>query len=228
MATGTGTGGTYNYYRCVTRTKKNLNLCSSRPVPMERFDAAILNALADRVFTPERVAVILRELKQRMNKEGGQDINDLNKQLKVAQHKIDQLYEAIESGCVALDSDTKARMEAHKSKRAEIAAKVANYQMSPKKLVDTISQDEIKRWSELLREKLLDTTGGFPKEYLQLLIKEFVLTGKEVRVSGDTRAMVGAIRLAAETKNPTTAKAVIGFNGVWRAWRDSNSRPTDS
>ena len=82
-------------------------------------------------------------------------------------------------------------MDSHKSERAEIAAKVANYQMSPKKLVDTISQDEIKRWSELLREKLLDTTVGFPKEYLQLLIKEIVLTGKEVRVSGDPRALGG-------------------------------------
>jgi hypothetical protein len=84
-------------------------------------------------------------------------------------------------------------------------------------LVDTIDNEEEKRWSELLREKLLDTTSGFPKEYLQLLIKEIVLTGKEVRVSGDSRALGRAIRFAAETKNPTTSKKVIGFNDNWRA-----------
>ena len=33
---------------------------------------------------------------------------------------------------------------------------------------------------------------------------------------------------AVETNNPTTAEAVIGFKKKWRAWRDSNSRPTDS
>ncbi len=228
MATGTGEGGTYAYYRCTTKTKKHLGLCSSKPVAMARFDKAILNALADKVFTPERVSVILKELKQRMSKDSGMDINDLNKQLKVVQHKIHQLYDAIETGCVSLDEDTKARMDDHKSKRAELAAKVANYQLSPKMLVDTIDPEEVKRWSELLREKLLDTTSGFPKEYLQLLIKEIVLTGKEVRVSGDSRALVGAIRFAAETKNPITSKKVIGFNDVWRAWSDSNARPTDS
>jgi len=35
-----------------------------------------------------------------------------------------------------------------------------------KVLVDTISREEVKRWGELLREKLLDPTSGFPKEYL--------------------------------------------------------------
>lgn len=183
---------------------------------MERLDRAVLNSLADKVFTPQRVATILTELKERLNNDRGMDIKDLNKQLKITQHKIEQLYAAIESGCVSLDEDTKARMDANKSKRAEIAAKIANYQLSPKALVETIDPDEVKRWSKMLREKLLDTESGFSKEYLQLLIKEIVLTGKEVLVSGDTRALVGAIRFTAEKKNPTTAKTVIGFNEVWR------------
>ena len=174
MATGTGTGGTYNYYRCTTKTKKHLGLCSSRPVPMERLDRAVLNSLADKVFTPQRVASILTELKHRLNNDSGMDIKDLNKQLKLIEHKIEHLYAAIESGCISLDEDTKARMDAHKSKRAEIAAKIANYQISPKALVETIDPYEVKRWSEMLREKLLDTESGFSKEYLQLLIKEIV------------------------------------------------------
>ena len=35
-----------------------------------------------------------------------------------------------------------------------------------KVLVNTISREGVKRWGELLREKLLDPTSGFPKEYL--------------------------------------------------------------
>ena len=68
-----------------------------------------------------------------------------------------------------------------------------------------------------MREKLLDQSSGFSKGYLQLLVKEIVLKGNEVTISGDSRAMVGAIRFAAEKKNPIAAKAVIGFNEVWRA-----------
>lgn len=33
---------------------------------MEKLDQAVLEALADKVFTPERVAVMLTELKQQM------------------------------------------------------------------------------------------------------------------------------------------------------------------
>lgn len=54
-------------------------------------------------------------------------------------------------------------MDSHKFQKAEIAAKISNYQLSLKALVDDISTEEVKRWSEMLREKLLDTSSGFPK-----------------------------------------------------------------
>lgn len=218
LATGTGTGGTYNYYRCTTKSKKSVGLCSSKSVPLEKFDRTILDALAQKIFTPDRVATIILEFKTRMNNGDGMDIKDLNKQLKIVQHKIDKLYEAIENDCIALDEDTKARMEEHKAKRTELAAKIANYRMSPTAIADTVTSAEVDKWTELLREKLLDTTGGFSKDYLKLLINKIVVTGKEVKVTGDPRAMVGAIRMAvAEKKNPIAAEAVIGFNSVWRA-----------
>lgn len=227
MATGTGMGGTYNYYRCTTKSKKHIGLCSSKPVPMEKFDRQILNGLAEKVFTPERVAFMLTELKQKIDG-SGIDISDLQKQVKVVQHKIDKLYDAIENGYLPMDEETKSRMDGHKTKRAEIQAKIENYQYSPKASVDTIDSKDVDNWCGLLREKLLDPKSGFAKEYLQLLIKEIVLTKNEVKVSGDSRALVGAIKFRAEKINPTTANSVIGFNKVWRAWRDSNSRPTDS
>jgi len=229
LATGTGTGGTYNYYRCTTKSKKSVGLCSSKSVPLEKFDRTILEALAQKIFTPDRVATIILEFKARMNNGDGMDIKDLNKQLKVVQHKIEKLYEAIENGCIELDEDTKGRMEEHKAKRTELAAKIANYRMSPTAIADTVTSAEVAKWTELLREKLLDTNGEFSKDYLKLLINKIVVTGNEVKVTGDPRAMIGAIRMAVEEKkNPIAAEAVIGFNSVWRAWRDSNSRPTDS
>src|SRR5450631_744515 len=47
MTIATGKSNTYFYYRCTTRTRKHLDLCSSKMVSMEKFDNLILNALAD-------------------------------------------------------------------------------------------------------------------------------------------------------------------------------------
>ena len=77
-----------------------------------------------------------------------------------------------------------------------------------------------------LRNELLDTTKPFSKEYLQLLIKEVILKDGVATIRGGYRPLAGAIRWAAEKKNPTAANAVIGFNGEWRPRDDSNVRPT--
>jgi hypothetical protein len=41
-------------------------------------------------------------------------------------------------------------------------------------------------------------------------------------IDRERRALEWVIRFQAETKNPTTAKAVIGFNEVWRASAEEN------
>src|SRR5207249_7221036 len=62
----TGKGGRYRYYKCNTRIGQGRTLCSARSIPMERLDATVLEALADRVFTPKRVRVMLAELRTKL------------------------------------------------------------------------------------------------------------------------------------------------------------------
>ncbi len=48
--------------------------CSMPAVPVAKLDRAVLAALADKVFTPERLKEMLRELKARLKKaQSGQD-----------------------------------------------------------------------------------------------------------------------------------------------------------
>ena len=71
----------------------------------------------------------------------------------------------------------------------------------------------------------MDTSKPFSKQYLKLLIKQITLRDGVALVQGNRRALAGAIRCRS-TKNPITAKTVIGFNGDWRPLQDSNLRPT--
>jgi len=68
MTLATGKGGRYRYYKCNTRISKGNKLCDGKSIPMEKLDSLILNALADKVFDPERVKTMLSDMKKHAQK----------------------------------------------------------------------------------------------------------------------------------------------------------------
>ena len=224
MATGKGEGGTYYYYRCSTKTRKHAKLCSSRPVRMDEFDKSILEALANVVFTPERVEAMMLELRRMLRTDGDVDLQTLKRRHEALQVKLKNAYRAIANG-IEVDQFFKEELENMKRLEAEVSAKIANYQDSPQAVVDAIDRREVEEFCATLKRDLLDTSKPFSKQYLQQLVKEIVLTDGVARIRGGHRPLAGAIRLSAEKKNPITSKKVIGFNSVWRPRDDSNVRP---
>ncbi|ABL00714.1 recombinase zinc beta ribbon domain-containing protein [Pelobacter propionicus] len=64
MTIATGKGGRYRYYKC-SRKINDLargERCQNTNVPMEKLDGLILRTVAERIFTPERVELMLKEL----------------------------------------------------------------------------------------------------------------------------------------------------------------------
>jgi hypothetical protein len=59
MTLTTGKSGKYRYYKCTTRVNKGNAQCASRNIPMEKLDGLVLDQLADRVFAPKRLQLIL-------------------------------------------------------------------------------------------------------------------------------------------------------------------------
>ena len=218
MATGKGAGGTYYYYRCSTKTRKHSRLCSSKPVRMDQFDNRILEALANKAFTPERVEAMMQELKRSM-KDGSTDLKTLQRRQEALQVKLKNSYRAIADG-IEVDQYFKGELDRLKQQETEIAIKIATYQVSPEAVVDSIDRKEVEEFCAKLKAELLDTSKPFSKHYLQLLIREIVLTDGTAVVRGGYRPLAGAIRYSTEKKNPTTAKSVIGFNGIWRPVAD--------
>lgn len=224
MTLATGKSNTYFYYRCTTRTRKHLDLCSSKMVSMEKFDRLVLNALADKVFTLSRVAAMLTELKNRLKQDNGVNIQELTKRLQVIQFRLNNLIDAIADNTVEKE-DVKDKIVELKQQKADVSAKIASHQQSPQALVDSIDLEEVKMFAGLMRQRLLDQNTPFSKEYLQLLVKEIVLKGNQATIKGSYKSLVGAVRFTAEKKNLSTPDEVLRFNDVWRARQDSNLRP---
>lgn len=224
MTMATGKSNTYFYYRCVTRTKKHLDLCSAKMVPMEKMDRAILSALADKVFSPERVGVMLRELKSRLQGGSGIRFDDLVKQSDMVKFKLNNLYRAVEDG-IPVDALLKQRLDQLKQQEAELSRKMAGYEHSPQALAESITSEEVKTFAGLLRERLLNRDSPFSKEYLKLLVREVELKEDRATVRGSYCSLVGAIKYTAQKQNLSTPQEVLRFNSDWRARRDSNPAP---
>ena len=183
---------------------------------MDEFDKSILEALANVIFTLERVEAMMLELKRILCTDGGSDLTTLKRRHEALQVKLKNAYRAIANG-IEIDQFFKEELDNMKRLEAELSAKISNYHDSPMAVVDAIDKREVEEFCTTLKRDLLDTTKPFSKQYLQQLVKEIILKDGVARIRGGHSPLAGAIRCSAEKKNPITGKKVIGFNGVWRA-----------
>jgi site-specific DNA recombinase len=109
MTLATGKSGKYRYYKCTNRASKGNAQCSSRNLPMQYLDTSVLDQLADRVFTPERLLLMLAEARQLMSSRTAADrqkLMQLQGELRKADERPSRLYEAVEGGFMPLDEST--------------------------------------------------------------------------------------------------------------------------
>ena len=88
MTLVTGKGGRYKYYKCTSRQSQGNHACVSKNLPMEHLDNLVLHNLADKIFAPERLQVLVAELRKRIrsSKNGQQErINEINRQIKLVE-----------------------------------------------------------------------------------------------------------------------------------------------
>src|SRR4029077_4000302 len=66
LRTGTSKNGrVYRYYTCSNCATKGKTVCKGRSIPMEKLDRLVTENLMERLFEPERLAIILASLSAR-------------------------------------------------------------------------------------------------------------------------------------------------------------------
>ena len=107
---------------------QGVDRCTGRNLPRDQVDALVLAALADKVFTPGRVEIMLNELQNRLKARRSEEDTELlalRKELNEVSLAQERLYEAVEKGL--LPADDTLRVPAHKvqARRQEILVEVA-------------------------------------------------------------------------------------------------------
>jgi hypothetical protein len=198
MTIATGKGGKYRYYKCSRKINdlSNGNPCQNSNVAMEKLDGLILRIVAERVFTPERVELMMKELQINLKHahadQHGQ-IKQLSKELDDIKLQADKLYEAVEKGFLPLNASLPERVHKHDARRQEILVELASLRRQKEMPLTKLGKRHIAAFCTALKERLCDRASNFGKEYLKLLVNEIRVDKKEVHLSGSYSALAGAL-----------------------------------
>lgn len=148
-------------------------------------------------------------------------INELNMQLKQLEERQHRLLEAIETGTIEMDELTQKRAQINKASREAILVQLGNLRREHELPIDQIKASQINSFAKALRQRLMSKDSALAKSYLNLLVDEIVVNGKDATMKGSYAALVSAAEM--DKIKVGYPKQVPTFMSDWRARRDSNS-----
>ena len=228
MTIATGKSGRYRYYKCSNKINNLVkgSCCNNNNIPMEKLDSLVLETISNKVFTPKRLEIMLKELRQNLkhsDKNYDEKLRKLNKDLDAIKQQTDRLYEAVEKELLPLDSILQERVHKHQARRQEILTEIAGIRRHKEIPVSKLGRKNINAFCSAIKEIFRDKGSNFGKEYLKLLVNEIRVDKKEVRLSGSYNAMAGALHMSTKHEHLET---VPSFVPVWLPSTDSNRGPS--
>ncbi len=196
MTLATGKGGRYRYYKCNSRINGQRITCASRAVRVEKLDAAVLNAVADKVFTPSRIKTLIAELRKTMTKgrsKEDEELARLKREIDSTDNALNKLYEAVEKGLLPLDETLQARAQGHKGRREALLVEMAGLRRRQEMPMSAIQPSKVGDFCTALRNVLLGKNQAFAKQYLKALVSEVRMLGDSVTITGSRVALAYAV-----------------------------------
>ena len=192
---------------------------------MQKMDDIVLTTLADKVFTADRVQIMMQEMRQKQQdsqKNQTTKLKPLQKELDTLKQNSERLFEAVEKGYLPMDETLQHHSHKLQARRQEILLEIAGLKRQRDLPTDLLKPQHINAFSKALRSKLLDRESQFGKEYLKLLVNEIRINGNEAQISGSYAVLAGAI---AESNKGTLRVPTIAPN--WLLDLGSNQGHTD-
>ena len=225
MTIATGKGGKYSYYKCTHRINVSKSTCTNKSIPMEKLDTMVLETLADKVFTPERVLEIVKESKKRLRDSSQgerQKLGQLRRELERLKVAVDQWIDAIGARVIPAHM-VKDKILASENQQKMIKHEIAKMEMLINSAEIDVTPEIVTQFCENLRNKLLDRESQFGKAYLNMLIVEIIVDGGKVRITGRNSVLIHVV----QKKEADNSFGVPTSGSVWLPEQDSNLRQGD-
>ena len=220
MTIRTGKSGQYRYYACNSAVNRGVSSCGCPKVRAEKLDELVTRAVADEVFSEERLRPLLQKMLDTSDEARARKLADLQRseeQLEAARKRLSRIHDAIELGTMsARDPDVRERL---KDRRAEIDALNATI-ISLRQQLDrgptSITPAAVTRFGEVVRQRLIEGDS----KARQRIIHDFVSAiriGEQVTIQGESGALAHGVASLARNKQP-----VPSFDRKWCGREDSN------
>jgi site-specific DNA recombinase len=190
---------------------------------MPELDSAVLGHLAERLFTPHRLQIILEAYVARSAEADaarGEELARARRARTEAEGRISRLLELVEQGLMhSADPALKERLDTAKREREGAVERVRLLEAGGSVGAARITPDSIERLSASLRDALRSQDPSFRKAYLRLFLDEVVVGDDAIRLRGPKAALAKA---TLGDGLPPAAGVVPSFVRQWRPVRDSN------
>ncbi|MEW8333103.1 MAG: recombinase family protein [Candidatus Thiodiazotropha sp.] len=223
-----GKGGKYDYYRCSTRQYHSNHLCTAPNIPREELEAVVLNKVAELVLTPERIQLMLIQLREDIKKLQAPDRQrekTIQRQLSLTKEQVDAWYELIEQGKLELHQTLKDRLAASQHRIDAMARELADIGRRRQIPLKKFGTQQIQEFAEAMRDEILTPGSKYAKKYLHTIVSEIRINPPNGVITGANANMAGAI---SGWKRGRGHLMVPSHVSNWRARKDSNLRPPSS
>ena len=224
----TGKSGRYRYYACSRRATRGETACPGHSIRMEKLDDIVLDALEQRVLSPDRLPKLLEAFLERSDASDGKrrdELASLRTEKTNSMGALNRLYELVEQGLASpTDRDFAERLTHHRGRIASLTADIEALERQLNSSKRSITPEIIGRFGSLLRDGLRGESPALRQAYVRLLIDQVVIEDGQIHIRGSRKALERAVIATAASAR----SGVPSFAREWRTQEDSNLWPLPS
>jgi DNA invertase Pin-like site-specific DNA recombinase len=220
-------GRGYRYYNCRSFCRTGRDKCRGFRIPTDELDRAVVNHLADQLFTDERCKVILQDILEEtglLRHKSNERLRQMQVELESVEKKLRRWEDAFETGALPADLGIERLVElrAQRDDLRQTLAKVVPIVPPPPHL---FAEATVKRFQENVRSIFVSGDNALTRHYLRFLVARVEVTDAHVRVLGRTEAVA---QLLAQ-KQPSSPKLppageVLATVSAWLRDRAASAR----
>ncbi len=174
--------GQFAYYVCGTLLKRGTGTCDAPYFNASRLEEMVVGKIKERILTEENLRELVRIVNEEMDSAG----HDYRQRLKVvegeladAQRRLDKLYDALETGKLAMN-DLFPRIQHLRHRQDQLqAARMEIEGLLDQRREKLTDLSEVVRYVDDMRALLTESSLVERKAFIKSFVKEIVATGHE-------------------------------------------------
>ena len=226
LTIATGKGGRYRYYRCSRNLRRGQTVCQGTSIRDQKLEALVIDAMAERLFRPER----LRELLANLLDDSSAAVRERQAHLKALRTErtrvegaIQNMFDFIEQGVVsARDVDFTARLAAQRTRRADLEQEILLVERQLSAADRRVTPEAIDRLGEVILTKLRSDDPALRQGYARRFIARVVVAPDVITITGPIKPLEIAVEGAPDQQAPM----VPSLDREWCRLQESNPRPS--